>query len=98
MDGSGSSRYVAECFWPGVTASDVVGAADRIARWIEVREGEASDGERRLACEGWILMPADEVVFLVFRAISADLVWSACTGADVDVERVVEALTATPPC
>ena len=34
-------------------------------------------------------------MFLVFRATSADLVWHACTGADVDVERVVEAVTAT---
>ena len=80
-----TSRYLAECFWPGVREPDVEAAAARLAR------GVASGGsDPELACEGWILAAGDEVVFFLFRATSGESVRRVCEQAAIGAERVIE--------
>ncbi len=79
------SRYLAECFWPGVRERDVESAAARLDAGIDTRTPSQA-----VRCEGWILVSADEVVFFLFHAVSDESVRTACEQAAIGAERVIE--------
>jgi hypothetical protein len=76
------ATYVAECFWTGVTDSDL----ERLDRRIELAIAELAPPVRYL---GAILMREDEVVLCQFEGTS-DAVRAAATRAAVPYARIVE--------
>ena len=90
-EASPDTRYLAECFWPGVREHDVETAAARLAT------GRPAVSDPAVACEGWILAPADEVVFFLFRAASGERVRWACEQALIGAERVIEVRSTLTP-
>lgn len=81
METSGS--FVVECFWPGVTESDLAALERR------VREVTAGGPVRYL---GSILMREDEVVLCQFEG-SAHAVRRVAERARVPFERILETTT-----
>jgi Nickel responsive protein SCO4226-like len=77
---------VAECFWPGVTASDVE-ALDARARALAA--GRTRTGER-VRYLGSILMREDEVVLCQFEGTAA-AVREIAERAEIPFERILEA-------
>jgi hypothetical protein len=78
------STYLAECFWPDVSAHKLALAAHEIA---------AASGA---ACLELILVPADEIVLALFRAPSPAAVTAASRRAGLPSERVIEAVRIAP--
>lgn len=72
--------YMVECFWPGVTAADFRAAAERVA---------ADDAA---TCLDLILVPADEILLLLFQADSRAAVRDASRRAGLRADRVIETL------
>jgi hypothetical protein len=87
--------YVAECFWPGVSAADVKTAEARARDSVAAlaREGEG------IAYLGALMFPGDEVVFFEFDAASMETVRRASESAALPFERIVESVgpSARPP-
>jgi hypothetical protein len=91
-DTASLTPYLAECFWPDVREDEIQSAAVRLAE-----EAGAADDGSSLVFGGSLLIRQDEVVFFLFRAVSAALVRDVCLRAEVPVERVMEvASTAIP--
>jgi hypothetical protein len=89
----GSSTFLVEHYWPGVTVESFRAAAERV--------GEAADA---LAREGAAIrflhstvVPADEAAFCAFDAASAALVEEAYARAGVGFERLVETVELPGP-
>jgi Protein of unknown function (DUF4242) len=80
--------YLAECFWPGVSEEQLVLAGVK-ARQAGLELSAEGAAVRYL---GAILVPADEVVFCLFRSASADFVRAANEQAAIPFERIVESL------
>jgi hypothetical protein len=74
------ATYLAECYWPGVTAARLAAAAARAAE-----DAEAT-------CTELILIPGDEIVLALFRASSAAAVTQASRRAGLPAERIVKSL------
>lgn len=83
--------FVAECFWPGVTQSDVDALDERI-RAVTGPEG----GEEAEHYLGSVLMRGDEVVLCLFEG-PAGAVREAVARAEVPFERIVEAAHSRGP-
>jgi hypothetical protein len=77
--------YLVECFVPGIERTDVVAAAERVSAASAVARAAGGAIEYVAA----LLMPADEVVFHLFRSASADAVREACARAELPYERVL---------
>ena len=84
MDGTAITTFVAECYWPSVTASDLP-ALDRRARSAAARLRRDGEPVRYV---GSLLMAADEVVLCLFDG-PPDAVARAARGARVPFERIV---------
>jgi hypothetical protein len=82
--GGQPATYLAECFWPGVTAARVAEAAARAAE-----DAEAT-------CIELILIHGDEIVLGLFQASSAADVTQACRRAGLPAERIVKSLHVRP--
>lgn len=80
----GWTTYLAECFWPDVSAHKLALAASEIA---------AASGA---VCLELILVPADEVVLALFQAPSPAAVSAASRRAGLPSERVIEAVRVAP--
>jgi hypothetical protein len=80
-----TSEYVAECFWPGVAASDLRALDERVDRVV----AELVQAGERIDYRGSILMRADEVVLCVFVG-SERAVRAAAEGAEIPFERILE--------
>jgi hypothetical protein len=80
-----STTFVAECFWTGVTESDLVALDRRVETCVA---GMTRDGQfvRYL---GSMLMREDEVVMCFFEG-SAENVRSAAELAKIPFERILE--------
>jgi hypothetical protein len=84
--GHGVTTFMAECFWPGVTAQKVASAGDRVkqaAHAISHEEGCA----RYL---GSILVPTDEIALLLFEAASIAAATELAQQAAIPSERILE--------
>jgi len=79
------ATYMAECFWPGVTAAKVADVATRAA------------GPSEATCLQLILIPDDEIVLGIFHAPSPDAVTRASRRAGLPSERIVECLAHQTP-
>jgi hypothetical protein len=77
--------FIAECFWPGVTAAEVE-ALDARAAAAAAELVRAGEPVRFL---GSILMREDEVVLCQFEG-AADAVRTAAERAGIPFERIVE--------
>jgi hypothetical protein len=80
----GWTTYLAECFWPDVSAHKLALAA---------REVVAARGA---SCLELILVPTDEIVLALFQAPSPGPVSAASRRAGLPSERVVEAVRIAP--
>jgi Protein of unknown function (DUF4242) len=78
------TEFVAECFWPGVTESD-------LAR-LDVAARANSSGEVRYVSS--MLMPEDEVVFCFFDGPSAAAVETVAQRVGIPFERIVASVRA----
>jgi hypothetical protein len=83
-----ASRFLVECFWPGVTRAEV----------------EAANARARAATErgasprflGALLVPGDEVVLFEFTAASSDEVLRTSRAAALPFDRIAESLWLGP--
>jgi hypothetical protein len=80
----GWTTYLAECFWPDVSAHKVA---------LTAREISAASGA---SCLELIVVPADEIVLALFQAPSPAAVTAASRRAGLPSERVVEAVRIAP--
>lgn len=88
MSGDGQPRgYLAECYWPGVSAEKLAGAVERAER----AAGDLRGQGRSLDFLGSILVPADEIVFWLFGGQEA-AVRAVSEKAGVPFERILESL------
>ncbi len=79
--------YMAECYWPGVSADKLAVAVERAERAAAELRGHG----RSLRFLGSILVPADETVFWLFDGEEAD-VRAVSEKAGVPFERILESL------
>jgi hypothetical protein len=86
-DGGGRT-FLVECYKSGLDQAEVESAAERVATASAELRAEGHGVEY----VGAILVPADEAVFHVFAAESADTVREASLRASVQHERVVESV------
>ena len=78
--------FMAECFWPGVTAQKVADAGERVRQ-----ASQAITSADRLACYlGSILVPADEIALCLFEAASIDVAMDVNRRAAIPSERLLE--------
>ncbi len=80
------TTFMAECFWPGVTAQQVAAAGARARR--ETRAARAEGVLARYV--GSILVPADEIAFCLFEAASLEAAALIGARAAIPFERLLE--------
>ena len=83
--GEAARSFVAECFWPGVTESEVQALDARASAAV----AELADGGTPVRYLGSILMREDEVVLCQFDG-AADAVRRVCELARIPFERILE--------
>jgi hypothetical protein len=83
--GMDEGTYVAECFWPGVSESDLRALDER----AQTRAAELSQGGVNVRYLGSLLLRADEVVLCRFEG-DADAVRVAVMSAEIPFERILE--------
>jgi hypothetical protein len=85
-DDRGTTTFMAECFWPGVSVQSLADAAERL-REASQRSGGGADSSRLL---GSILVPTDEIALLLVAATSLAAATDLATRAAIPCERIVE--------
>lgn len=80
------SEYLAECFWPGVTTSDLRQLDERAAAAVDAL-GRAGERVRYL---GSLLMRTDDVVLCLFQG-SETSVRKVAEQAEIPFERILQA-------
>ena len=85
-----TATYVAECFWPGVSESDLRALDER----TQARVAELSQGGENVRYLGSLLLRADEVVLCRFEG-DADAVRVAVKSAEIPFERILETAAVT---
>jgi hypothetical protein len=83
-----TSRFLVECFWPGVTRELVEAAHAR------ARAAASHNGSLRFL--GSLLVPDDEVVLFQFSAASSEEVVRTSREAALPFDRVAESLWLEP--
>jgi hypothetical protein len=78
--------YLAECFWPGVTKTQL----EELDSRHELAATAGRDGTAQVRYRGSMLMPEDEVVFCFFDGPSATAVEAAARDAGIPFARIVE--------
>jgi hypothetical protein len=91
MESLGQKRYgvmtfMAECFWPGVTAQKVADAGERVRQASHAIS--CDDGVARSL--GAILVPTDEIALFLLEAISIDVATELAQQAAIPSERILE--------
>ena len=79
------SRYLAECYWPGVTVPGVAQTVQRVQRAAETLTVEGSD----IRYVSAFVVPEDEIAFCLFDARSRKVVEEACRRADLPCDRIL---------
>jgi len=78
--------FMAECFWPGVTAQKVADAGERVRE--ASRAIDRDDGCARYL--GSILVPTDEIALFLLEAASIDEATALARQAAIPSERILE--------
>jgi hypothetical protein len=91
--GSPTVGYTIECFWVGLTETELARTDARVAASADAASREGS-AVRYL---GSLLFPGDEVVFFEFEAESAEAVRAVGEQARIPVERIVRSRRALGP-
>jgi hypothetical protein len=84
--GLGTTTFMAECFWPGVSVENVADTGERVRQAAEAL-GRSGSLARYL---GAILVPTDEIALLLVEAVSLDAAGELARQAAVPSERVLE--------
>jgi len=82
----GVTAFMAECFWPGVTAQKVAAAGGR-AHEVSHANSSADGCARHL---GSILVPTDEIALFLLEAASLDSATTLAQQAAIPAERILE--------
>lgn len=85
---SGSTTYLVEHYWPGVTEETFRSAAERVRTTAK----EMARGGTAIRHLHSIMVPADEAAFCVFAAASMELVKQLYARAGVRADRIVAAV------
>jgi hypothetical protein len=80
------TTFMAECFWPGVTAQKVAHAGDRVRQATHA----ISCDERCARYLGSILVPTDEIALLLMEAASIAAATELAQQASIPSERILE--------
>ena len=83
---SGEVEFLAECFWPGVSAAELRGLDERAL----AAAADITTAGQPVRYLGSLLMREDEVVLCLFAG-SSDAVRAAAVQAEVPFDRIVEA-------
>jgi hypothetical protein len=88
MESPGQSvmTFMAECFWPGVTAQNVADAGER----VQQRSDAVGCGGGFARYLGSILVPTDEIALFLLEAASIDAATELAKKAAIPSERVLE--------
>ena len=86
QDGHEAMTFMAECFWPGVSAQKVADTGERVRQASHAIGG--SGGFARYL--GSILVPTDEIALLLLEAASIDAATELAREAAVPSERILE--------
>jgi hypothetical protein len=78
--------FMAECFWPGVTAQKVADAGER----VRTASGATSGEEGFARYLGSILVPTDEIALFLLEAASLDAAAELARQAAIPSERILE--------
>ena len=81
----GVESFVAECFWPGVSGTDL----EALDRRVEAATAQLLEQQRSIRYLGSLLMREDEVVLCQFEG-DADAVREAVERARVPFERILD--------
>jgi hypothetical protein len=84
--GLGTTTFMAECFWPGVSVENVADSGERVRQAAEAL-GHSGGFARYL---GAILVPTDEIALLLLEAVSLDAARDLAGQAAVPSERILE--------
>ena len=87
------SAFVAEAYWPGVTAEKL----RRLARRVRQIASDMSRRGTPVTFLGSILMPRDEIAFCLFRAVSSASVEELNVRAGRPFARISEAVQTVVP-
>jgi hypothetical protein len=79
------NRYLAECYWPGMTVPRVAQTVQRVQRAAETLTVEGIDFRYVSA----FVVPEDEIAFCLFDAGSKKVVEEACRRADLPCDRIL---------
>jgi hypothetical protein len=85
---TGVPTYLVERYWPGVTSGRLLEALQRVRQVMDEMSGEGT----RVCDISCTLIPAEEVVFSVYKGPSADAVRQLNQRARIPVSRIVEAI------
>lgn len=83
-----SPLFLAECYWPGITAEELT-AADHRTQQALAEMGATAPAVRQA---GSILIPTDELVFRLFLGGSIQALEAAHRRAAVPFARVIDAV------
>jgi hypothetical protein len=92
MTKTGTSEYMAECFWPGVGESDLRQLDERIGAVA----ADLAGTEASVLYLGSLLIRVDEVVLCLFEG-SENAVRAAAERAAVPFERILETVRSPWP-
>jgi hypothetical protein len=84
--GPNVTTFMAECFWPGVTAQKVARTGDRVRRAAHA----IGCDESRARYLGSILVPTDEIALLLLEAASITAATELAQQASIPSERILE--------
>jgi hypothetical protein len=82
----GVTTFMAECFWPSVTAQKVADAGERLRQ--ATLEPSSDGGFVRYL--GSILVPTDEIALVLLEAASIDAATDVARQAAIPSERILE--------
>ena len=87
---AGTSTFLVERYWPGVTPEAFTDAARRVHESVDALRGEGA----RIRTLSSTLVPVDEAAYWVFEASSREVVEHVYARAGVPFERIVVAVEA----
>jgi hypothetical protein len=79
--------FMAECFWPGVTAQKVADAGERVR---QASHAISCNGDGFARYLGSILVPTDEIALFLLEAASIDAATELAQRSAIPSERLLE--------
>jgi hypothetical protein len=85
-------RYLVECYWPGVTESELA----TVARRVEAAAQRLSREGSEVTYLTGLLVPEDEVALCLFEAGSSANVEEACRQGGLPFDRILSVAVISP--